>query len=180
MGNKKVVLIRLCKTEAGWRRYPAVIGKNGRVKPNCVRVGEQEKCYPEGRYQLRTYEGAKMVYRDAGEHGGDALALRDVEARTKQVVAEARSVGLKVEVSSQRVELGAALDLFVTATENRGSLVAAKVYRCAAKHFLEASGVQYADEITPVHISRFHGAMRKQDLSARTIAQQHIAQMAWL
>ena len=42
------------------------------------------------------------------------------------------------------------------------------------------SGVQYADEITPVHIFRFHRAMRKQDLSARTIANRHDRLMAFM
>jgi hypothetical protein len=31
MANRNVTLVRQCKTEKGWRRYPAVIGKNGRV-----------------------------------------------------------------------------------------------------------------------------------------------------
>ena len=73
MANRKVVLIRLCKTEKGWRRYPAVIGKNGRVKPGFVVVDSKERKYPDGRYQLRTYVGSRMVYRDAGENAAAAL-----------------------------------------------------------------------------------------------------------
>ena len=33
MANLKAALVRYCKTPVGWRRYPAVIGKNGKVKP---------------------------------------------------------------------------------------------------------------------------------------------------
>jgi hypothetical protein len=52
MANRKVVLVRLCKTEKGWRRYPAVVGKNGRIKPGFVKVAGKEREYREGRYQL--------------------------------------------------------------------------------------------------------------------------------
>ncbi|MGD0737744.1 MAG: hypothetical protein ABR976_21635 [Terracidiphilus sp.] len=65
MANKKVILVRLCKTAKGWRRYPAAVGKNGRIKPNFVIVDGQEREFKEGRYQLRTYEGTRMVYKDA-------------------------------------------------------------------------------------------------------------------
>jgi len=84
MANAKVSLVRLCKTRAGWRRYPAVIGKNGRTKPGWVTVSGIEKYFPEGRYQLRTYEGSRMVYVDAGEAASDALAARE---RTKHLLA---------------------------------------------------------------------------------------------
>ena len=53
MANRNFTLVRLCKTEKGWRRYPAVIGKNGRVKPGFVRVGAKEKEFKEGRYTSR-------------------------------------------------------------------------------------------------------------------------------
>ena len=66
MPNRKVTLVRLCKTESGWRRYPAVIGRNGRVRPNFVVVDGRQREYPEGRYQLRMYEGSRMIYRDVG------------------------------------------------------------------------------------------------------------------
>jgi hypothetical protein len=38
VSNRKVTLLRYCKTEAGWRRYPVVIDKTGKVKPNAVLV----------------------------------------------------------------------------------------------------------------------------------------------
>jgi hypothetical protein len=47
------------------------------VKPGFVRVGGKEKEFKQGRYQLRSYEGSRMVYAEAGEHAGDALAARE-------------------------------------------------------------------------------------------------------
>lgn len=83
MANRKVTLVRQCKTEIGWRRYPAVIGKNGRVKPNYVLVSGVEKEYREGYYQLRTYSGSKTVLKNVGGHAGDALAALERETRLR-------------------------------------------------------------------------------------------------
>lgn len=45
MANRTVTLIRICKTEKGWRRYPVAFGKNGRIRPGWVMVGEEpESC----------------------------------------------------------------------------------------------------------------------------------------
>jgi hypothetical protein len=32
MANLTAKLVRICKTPHGWRGYPAIIGKNGRVR----------------------------------------------------------------------------------------------------------------------------------------------------
>jgi hypothetical protein len=48
MANRKVVLLRYCKTEKGWRRYPVAIGGNGRIRPNYVLVDGKPREYPEG------------------------------------------------------------------------------------------------------------------------------------
>ena len=43
MANRRVTLLRYCKTESGWRRYQVVIGKTGKVKPNAVWVQGHEE-----------------------------------------------------------------------------------------------------------------------------------------
>jgi hypothetical protein len=59
MANRRVTLLRYCKTESGWRRFRVVIGKTGKMKPNAVWVHGQERVYPEGYYCIRFYAGAK-------------------------------------------------------------------------------------------------------------------------
>src|SRR4051812_3314588 len=59
--------------ENGWFRYPALIGKTGKVKPNAVLVGGQERIYLEGRYELRFYEGRRAIFKDAGLGATEAL-----------------------------------------------------------------------------------------------------------
>lgn len=96
MANKTVSLVRLCKTPDGWRRYPVVFGGNGRIKPGWAKVGDKEHHFPNGKYQLREYEGSKIKYKTADGSASDALvALRKREYELSGK-AEAEAAGLKV------------------------------------------------------------------------------------
>ena len=180
MTNRKVVLIRLCKTEKGWRRYPAVIGKNGRVKPGFVVVDSKERKYPDGRYQLRTYVGSRMVYRDAGENAAAALtALTKTEHLLEAKIA-AKQAGVKIEEVPGRLSLARELNRFVQAAEDRGSNSAAAVYRTAADEFLRIIGKTFADEITPEDILLHQRRLRARKCEPRTIANRHASVTAFL
>ena len=80
MANRKVSLVRYCKTPDGWRRYSAVIGKNGRIKPGFVTVKGRQHHYPEGHYEARYYEeefhaGRTLVTVQADGRIDDAQAI---------------------------------------------------------------------------------------------------------
>ena len=180
MANKKVVLVRLCKTEEGWRRYPAVIGKNGRVKPGFVRVGEEEREFREGRYQLRTYEGSRMVYRDAGEQAGAAMTARLQTEHLLVAKAAASEAGVKIVEAPGRLSLARELNHFVQAAEDRGSTVAADVYRLASEEFLKITGRVFADEIVPDDLLRYQRALRTRGCSQRTIHNRHVSIVSFL
>jgi len=180
MANRNVTLVRLCKTEKGWRRYPAVIGKNGRVKPGFARVDGKEKEFKEGRYQLRSYEGSRMVYAEAGEHAGDAMAARDKAMHLLSAKDSAAAAGAKIEEVPGRRNLRRELNRFVTATEDRGSMEAAKVYRTAGEEFLMVTGKTFAEDLTADDISRHLRALRKRGLEDRTIANRHARVLAFL
>ena len=64
MANRKVTLVANCKTEQGWRRYPVAWGRNGRIKPGTVIVSGKEWKFTEGNYQVRAYQGSRMVYKE--------------------------------------------------------------------------------------------------------------------
>lgn len=180
MANRKVVLVRLCKTEKGWRRYPAVVGKNGRIKPGFVVVAGKEREYRDGKYQLRTYEGSRMVYRDAGENAAAALtALTKTECLLEAKVA-AKAAGVKIEEVPGRLSLARELNRFVQAAEDRGSNVAACVYRTAVEEFLRIVGKTFADEITPEDILIHQRKLRNRKCEPRTIANRHASVTAFL
>jgi len=180
MANRKVILVRLCKTEKGWRRYPVVIGKNGRIKPRCVVVNGKEREYPEGRYQLRTYEGSRMVYRDAGENASAALTARTKTEHLLEAKAAAREAGVKIEEVPGRLSLARELNKFVQAAEDRGSNVAAAVYRKAVEEFLKIVGKTFADEITPDDVLLHQRRLRSRGCSPRTIANRHASVTSFL
>ena len=72
------------------------------------------------------------------------------------------------------------LNRFVTVTEDRGSMVAAKVYRTAGDEFLLVAGKTFAEDLTPDDISRHQRALRKRGLEDRTIANRHRSVLAFL
>lgn len=180
MANRKVILIRLCKTEKGWRRYPAVVGKNGRVRPGFVVVDGKEREYPVGRYQLRTYVGSRMIYRDAGENAAAALTAQTKTEHLLQAKAAAKVAGVKIEDVPGRLSLARELNRFVQAAEDRGSNFAAAVYRTAAEEFLRIIGKTFADEITPEDILLHQRRLRARGCEPRTIANRHASVTAFL
>jgi integrase len=180
MANRKVVLVRLCKTEKGWRRYPAVVGKNGRIKPDFVVVDGKERKYPDGRYQLRTYVGSRMIYRDAGENAAAAITAQTKAEHLLQAKASAKQAGVKIEEVPGRLSLARELNRFVQAAEDRGSNSAAAVYRTAADEFLRIVGKTFADEITPEDILLHQRGLRKRGCEPRTIANRHASVTAFL
>ncbi|MEO6803561.1 MAG: site-specific integrase [Granulicella sp.] len=157
-----------------------MIGKNGRVKPGWVKVAGLEREYREGKYQLRSYVGAKMVYTDAGEHAGEAMAAREKAVHLLAAKDSAVSAGVKIVEEPSRLNLMKELRRFITATEDRGSSSAAKVYETAAENFLEMTGKTYADELTPEDILKYQRHLRKRGLSDRTVANRHQRVMAFL
>ena len=180
MANRKVVLVRLCKTEKGWRRYPAVVGKNGRIKPGFVVVAGLEREYRDGKYQLRTYEGSRMVYRNAGENASAALTARTKAEHLLEAKVAAKAAGVKIEEVPGRLSMARELNRFVQAAEDRGSMVAAAVYRTAVEEFLRIIGKTFADEITPEDILIHQRRLRSRGCEPRTIANRHANVTAFL
>jgi integrase len=179
MANLKVTLVRLCKTAEGWRRYPAAIGPKGKVKPGIVLVAGKEVHYPNGRYQLRSYEGSRMVYKDVGLHAADAV----VAQKRKTNLLKLRDVSVKAgvkppEEASDRINLQAAYERFVQAAEDRGSVVAAQHYRSGLREFLDVCKKTYADELVPEDMLIYLRALRKRGLHDRTMFDRH-SEVRW-
>ena len=157
-----------------------MVGKNGRVKPGFVVVDGKERKYPEGRYQLRTYAGSRMIYRDAGENAAAALSAQTKTEHLLEAKAAAKRAGVKIEEVPGRLSLTRELNRFVQAAEDRGSTSAAAVYRTAADEFLRIVGKTFADEITPEDILLHQRGLRKRGCEPRTIANRHASVTAFL
>jgi len=169
MANRKVTLLWYCKTPDGWRRYPVIMGGNGRIKHGYVKAGH----YPEGRYELRLYEGTKPVYKRAGDHAADALAARDRETHLLTTKDAASKAGVKVIEEAGRLYLRRAALNFEEDAKNRHALEAAEVNRLVTEEFLAVTGLTFADEVTRDHVFKFHRALRARGLGDRTVSNKH-------
>jgi integrase len=180
MANRKVVLLWYCKTPKGWRRFPVVMGRNARIKHGYVLLDGVETRFPEGRYELRLYEGAKPVYKRAGANAADALAARDREVHLLTAKDAGASAGVKIVEEASRVYLRRAATRFEDDAKQRGSLEAAEVNRHVTDEFIEVTGRTFVDEITREDILKFHKALRARGCGERTVSNKHNRLRAFL
>jgi integrase len=181
MANRKVALVRRCKTPDGWNRYPVVIGKNGRLRPGFVKVGGREIEYPVGYYEVRKYVGKKLVYVNVGDQTSDAL--QELQQETHLIAARgllADVPGIELVEEPDRLVLTKELRRFLEATTDRGSIIAADSYRLACDEFLRVLGKTFVDQVTPEDVLVFHKALRKRGIADRTVHNRHMNVMAFL
>jgi integrase len=175
MANRKAVLLWYCRTPKGWRRFPIVMGGNNRVKTGYV-IDKQgtEHYYPKGRFEIRTYEGSRPIYkRVRTDKGADALAARDREISLLTAKYEVAGTGAKVVEEQGRINLRAAAVSFEDDARDRKALEAAEVNRLVCDEFLDVTGCVYADEISRDSVLKFHRALRARGCSDRTVANKH-------
>lgn len=174
MANRTVTIVRICKTETGWRRYPVAFGRNGRIRPGWVLVGGEPKQFEQGRYELRLFEGSKLVYVPVGESAAEALAARDRMEHKLAAKASAKAAGMLLPPEEPgRVSLTVKAREFIRDAEQRGATVAADVNRLVTTEFLRIVKKIYADEIGREDLFDFHAALRKRGCADRTIANKH-------
>ena len=173
MANRKVALLWYCKTPNGWRRFPVVLGRNSRIKHGYVKVAGVETHYPEGRYELRLYEGATPVYKRAGNNAADALVARDREVHLLTAKDAAGAAGVKVVEEPNRPYLRRAALRFEEDARQRGALESAEVNRLVCEEFIEVTGRTFVDEVTREDIFKFHRALRARGCSDRTVSNKH-------
>lgn len=149
-------------------------GRNGRVRPGWVIVGDEPEYHEQGRYELRLYEGSRLVYVSAGDNAAEALAARDRMEHKLAAKESARAAGMVLPAEEPgRVNLLAKAREFVRDAEQRGANVAADVNRLVTSEFLRIVKKSYADEIRREDLFDFHAALRKRGCSDRTVANKH-------
>ena len=173
MANRKVTLTWYCRTANGWRRFPVILGKNNRVKHGFVLDKGVEAHYPDGRYELRMYEGSKLVYKRAGANASDAKAAQERETHLRAAKGSAKAAGAKIVEEPGRVYLRRAANDFVKDAEQRQAMEAAEVARNVTDEFIAVTRKTFADEITRDDIFRFHKALRDRGCGDRTVANKH-------
>lgn len=149
-------------------------GKNGRIRPGWVVVGGEPKQYEQGRYELRLFEGSRLVYVPVGESAAEALNARDRMEHKLAAKASAKAAGMLLPPEEPgRVSLAVKAREFIRDAEQRGATVAADVNRLVTAEFLRIVKKTYGDEIRREDLFDFHAALRKRGCAERTIANKH-------
>ena len=99
MANRKAKLVRCAKIpDLGWRRGTLIIVRNGRIKPDFMMYnGKQVRC-PQGKYEIRYYEGRKCLHKPAGSDLDVALAAFALFEKKLQYEALQHDLGIKMPV----------------------------------------------------------------------------------
>lgn len=189
MANKKVTLVRYCKTPTGWKRYPIVMGKNGQIRPEYALVHGIPTHLPEGCYQIRGYNGTRTIYTNVGTDAANALAA--LRRMTHIVIAResAALAGVKLEVESSdrlstfktgRPTLQDKKKEYIERQIIKGHHESAATVTVAIDNFLAATKCMYADQINEKSILTFYKHLRDIGNGDRTIHGKHVSLFAWL
>jgi len=178
--SQKVTLYYTCKTPQGtWKRFPAAIGRNGKIRPRYAQVGDAQICYPGGHYILRHSDTRRTVWTNAGTDAAQAQAQQMHLAKllTAQDAAEDAGTGL-VETPGM-VSLKSKAAEFHARQIARGKKRAAVQFRQAFEEFLSVVRVPNANQLTEMLILRWYAALRSKN-SDRTIYNKHVSIFGFL
>ena len=160
-------MIWRCKTDCGWRQFPATFSSNGRPRKGLMIDGQL--CYLDGVFQLRYYENSKMVYKTVGPDGNIALDALHVQENLLKTRAHAAAAGVRIVEDPERKPLIKAYVAFLQAADDRGAAESRVVYRTALNTFLDITPKTYVDELTADDILRYQRHLRQKGNSDRTI-----------
>lgn len=96
MANRKVSIWKYVRTAAGWKYCKPATGRNNKLRPDYVRVGNRGEHHPEGAYYIRWREKKKIVWRKC-ESANDAVKMAEFQESYLRAV----SVGVKVDGSEK-------------------------------------------------------------------------------
>jgi integrase len=173
MPNTTVSLMRRCQTADGWKYYPAVMGKKGRVKPDYARVNGRAVLFPVGHYELRYYEGRKPRYENVGNNAADALTAMLAKEKMLTAKTAARDAGVTLPEVPGRVYLRRVAGLYVDDRKNHGAKEAARDAELVTGEFIADCGRTFLDEVTQDDILGYQKNLRKQGQTDRTVANKH-------
>ncbi len=183
--NQTVTLVRYASIEGkGWRRGAAVFTKNGRLKPDVMRLGGVEVQCPNGRWQMRQYQGRNPVYTELGEDSTDALNRFRAEESRMQARAAAIAAGLEVlspSESQKTLKQYAAEFLEMHRNLPHRSDDSVRVYTMVTSTFLKQCNSAFPGQVTKDDVIRWHGWMRnEQKYSDRTASDRYMALRGFL
>src|ERR1039458_5814579 len=180
MAERKVTLYWVCKTPEGWKRYPAAVGRNGKIRPRYAQVGDAQKFFEVGHYECRYLEDGKTVWKNVGEEAAVAQAEQLHTARILAAQGAAEAAGTKIVETPGRVNLKAKAEEYTERQIARGKKRAAVTFKTAIEEFMSVVRVPNADSLTEALIMRWYAALRSKKNSDRTIYNKHVSVFGFL
>jgi hypothetical protein len=123
----KVTLYWTGKTPGGWKRYPAAIERNGKVRPRYAQVGGAQQLFETGHYECRHLEDGKTVWKNVGEDASIARAeqlhltsLTDLKSRPPRLLAELATRFFRSRHVATVIAAGGLADIHSSAIEFSG------------------------------------------------------------
>jgi integrase len=179
--EKELPLMWLCKTPGGWKRYPVLMAKNGRVRTSWVMVDGKEEHYPEGRFQIRVYKDGKRTWENAGNDATDALNERARLSLRREAEAKAAAAGTTVVEEKGRIAIRPATTRYLQRCEDLEAEQAAISYGVALNDFMRLlPDIKHVDQIDESVMVRFGVALRRAGNSARTVFNKHRSVLGFL
>jgi integrase len=171
--NTTVTLMRRCRTEDGWKFYPAAVGKNGRIRPEYVVIDGKQVHLPTGYYALRFYEGRKLRYVNVGENAAAALNAKIAKEKLLNAKTAAKDAGVTLVETPGRTYLRRAAKLYIQDRKDAGAMEAARQAENVTDEFIACCGKTFVDEVTKDDVVAYHRWLRKQGRTDRTVANKH-------
>jgi len=163
-------LLWRCKTEEGWRRFRVKPSKNGRLKAGEVVVKRERRFYPEGNFVLRTYEGARPVYRSLGTDSEEAKLALQQETQVRRGTKELEGTGAKVVVPQGEKSLAMLRDEFMADKKLAGlSKNGISGYNTMFDGFFTVCCKARPAEVVKKDILRYYDYLRANDYADHTI-----------
>ena len=181
MAQPKVTLYYCCKTLEGWKRYPAAMGRNGKIRPQFAQVGNAQKLFETGHYECRyTAETGKTAWKNVGDDATTARAEQLHLAKVLTAQCAAEEAGTTIVETPGRTNLKSKANEYTQRQIARGKKRAAVTFTTAIDEFLPIAKVPFADQLTEAIIMRWYAALRGKKNSDRTIYNKHVSVFGFL
>jgi integrase len=109
MANRRVSIWKYVKIVDRWRYCRPALGKNGKIKPDVVIVGDGHQYHPEGNYYIHRLEHGRQIWKKIGPNPADAVNAAKVE----ESFLNAQALGIKVEREIPKLDFDAQMWKFL-------------------------------------------------------------------
>jgi integrase len=159
MADTKPSLYWHTKTENGWKRFPVLYAKNGRIRKGVVLVDGVERTYAKGTFHLRVSgDRGTWTFRNLGSNAQDALNTRDKETSLRRARKELEGTGATIvdpDVALGPRTLLQARDEFLREQNLHNVKSTLSVYRISIDGFLKHSKLSYAADVRKLDILEY-------------------------